>query len=70
MSFARSGAVEQPKPRIQRNTPRILARRGWSINTAAKRLGCDVGHLSRVLSGERSSKSLMTRVNELPNLIS
>ena len=68
MSLARRPHLEQPKPRVQRNTPPALALRGWTVNAAARRLGCDFGHLARVLSGERSSKRLLERVAALPDL--
>ena len=35
------------------------------VRAAARALGCNHGHLSRVLRGERASKSLMRRYRQL-----
>ena len=48
-----------------------LARRhlldtGWSYRTAAVVLGCSFTQLSHVLTGRRKSRSLITRIRELP----
>ncbi len=41
-------------------------RKGWTYRSAANRLGVDVGHLYRVLTGERESRRLLSRVASLP----
>ncbi|MFT3991856.1 MAG: hypothetical protein QM680_10655 [Luteolibacter sp.] len=68
MSLARHKPVEQRKPRVQRNTPNALSSKGWTLSKAASYLGCDHGHLRRVLTGERHSKRLSARIADLPDL--
>lgn len=68
MTLARPRATEQPKPRIQRNTHPDLAGKGWSYNAASKFLNCEVSHLRRVLTGERTSKRLMAKIKALPKI--
>lgn len=41
--------------------------RGWTVRSIAKELGVNAGHVSRVINGERKSKSLITRINNLPD---
>ncbi len=68
MSFACRPPIEQRKPRVQANTPEILASKGWSTPKAAAFLGCDVSHLWRVAIGERPSKRLMAKIKALPKI--
>lgn len=44
-----------------------LAAKGWTVRSAAKHLGVNNGHLSRVLSGERAGDSLRSRAAALPS---
>lgn len=43
-----------------------FAAKGWTLRTAAARLGVNHAHLYRVLQGERHSASLVARVQKLP----
>jgi hypothetical protein len=45
---------------------RILRERGHSYRTAAEVLGCNFTHLHRVCTGERPSRSLLRKIEELP----
>lgn len=45
---------------------RILRDRGYSYRTAAEVLGCNFTHLHRVCIGERPSRSLLQRIQDLP----
>ncbi len=38
----------------------------YSLREAARRLGCSHSHLSRVLRGQRASRSLIARFRQLP----
>lgn len=49
-------------------TKEQLYSKGWSIRTAAREIGCTPPHLSKVLSGERKSKSLTRRLMALPKV--
>lgn len=40
---------------------------GWSYRTAAVVLGVHFTHLARVLTGKRTSKSLLRRIYDLPS---
>lgn len=39
--------------------------KGWSIRRAAKALGVTPGHLYKVITGERESRSLMERIENI-----
>lgn len=43
-----------------------LRAKGWTMRPAAALLGVHWSHLHRVLSGERHSRSLLSRVEQLP----
>lgn len=43
-----------------------LSTKRYTLRTAAKALGVSAGHLSRVINGERESKTLIQRITELP----
>lgn len=45
---------------------RYLHKMGWSYRTAAPVLGVHFTHLARVLTGRRTSKSLLRRIHDLP----
>lgn len=45
---------------------RALKKKGWSYRTAAPALGVHFTHLNRVLQGERTSRSLLERIEKLP----
>ncbi|MBK1884120.1 hypothetical protein JIN85_16995 [Luteolibacter pohnpeiensis] len=46
----------------------LLQGKGYSTRSAAKLLGVDHTHLFRVLTGKRSSHSLLARIDTLPDL--
>lgn len=43
-----------------------LETKQYTLRTAAKALGVSAGHLSRVINGERESKTLLRRLTTLP----
>lgn len=55
-------------PRTQKARQLYLARAkvlGWSQNELARRLGRDIGHVSRIFSGERLSRLFWREAEEL-----
>ena len=44
-----------------------LRRKGWTLRTAAPHLGVHFTHLHRVIRGTRESRSLLARLERLPN---
>lgn len=44
-----------------------LARKGWSYRKAAPELGVFWMHLAKVLTGTRTSHSLLRRIHQLPD---
>jgi lambda repressor-like predicted transcriptional regulator len=51
---------------VTRNNARAsLRERGWSLRRAAAELGCTHVHLAYVLSGARTSKRLMGKIEML-----
>lgn len=61
----------QPRPMPTKNSSArhthrsLLREKGYSIRSAAKPLGVDFSHLSRVLSGERNSATLLRKIERL-----
>lgn len=57
-------------PSLKANSPtqyeKELREKGWSLRTAAARLGCHFTHLQKVITGRRDSAALLARVNALP----
>lgn len=54
----------KPTPAIRHK--RLLAEKGWSYRTAATELDVHWTHLNRVLQGERISKRLLKRIEQMP----
>lgn len=55
-----------PKANGESQLEKQLRKKGWSLRTAADRLGCHWTHLHRVIKGERESASLAIRIKDLP----
>jgi hypothetical protein len=44
----------------------LIRSKGWSLRTAAPLLGVHWTHLHHVLSGARTSRTLLARIEDLP----
>lgn len=55
-----------PKANGESQLEKELREKGWSLRTAADRLGCHWSHLHRVIKGERESTRLANRIQKLP----
>lgn len=51
-----------------RETKAFLKRQGYTYITAAEAVGCSSWHLAHTMCGTRRSRSLIDRLNALPNL--
>lgn len=54
------------KATTETDCERDLREKGWTLRTAAERLGVDHTHLHRVAKGTRESVSLLMKIKKLP----
>lgn len=61
-----SAALIHPISRSVVHARAHLRKTGWSYRSAAEELGCSFTQLAHVLTGRRTSKSLLSRILSLP----
>lgn len=47
-------------------TKQQLYLKGYTISAAARRIGCSAAHVNMVVNGKRTSRSLISRLQALP----